>query len=240
MRVRALVAVGLLLLPAVAESQLRPRGRIAGQPPKPAGVLPDGPQARPVSQAMRYQRLNVAVEGYPLISRVTIPSFAGVPGETFATGGSGTRFEYRFARLAAGTLDVTQSFLGGPIYNSSAELGFRFGPNRFSRNIVPFVDARAGYFYSEPKQQFGDFAANPQLNIGSVMHYSHGPAAIGGAGVEFAVTRRFSVTTAASYVRARMQASQRLGTDEYRYTMTSTRFIASLRYNGVRAMPPTR
>ena len=240
MRVRALVAVGLVLLPSVAEAQLRPPGRMGGRTPGPTGMLPEGPAARPVSMARQYYRLNLAVEGYPLISRVTIPSVAGVPGESFTTGGTGTRLEYRVHRFAAATLDLTNSFLGGPIANSSAELGFRFGPNRFSRDIVPFVDARAGYFYSQPKQQFGDFVSNPQVNIGSVMYFSHGPAAIGGAGVEFAVTRRFSVTTAASYVRARMNARERFGPDDYNYTMSSTRFIAALRYNGVRAVPPTR
>ena len=238
MRARALLALGLVLFPSIAESQLRPRGRLGGQPPRTTGALPEGPAAIPVSHARQYYRLNVAVEAYPMISRVTVPSFAGVPGETFAMGGTGTRFEYRFARMAASTLDVTQSFIGGPIYNSSAELGFRFGPNRFSHDIVPFVDARAGYFYSEPRQQFGDFAANPQINIGSVMHFSRGPAAIGGAGVEFAVSRRFSVTTAASYVRARMRARTAVASNEHHYTMTSTRFIAALRYNGVRAVPP--
>jgi hypothetical protein len=237
MRVRALVAVGLVLLPSIAESQLRRPGRMGGRAPGPTAMMPEGPAARPVSEARQYQRLNVAIEGYPMISRVTMPSIAGVPGQTFATGGSGTRFEYRFARLAAGTMDVTQSVLGGPIFNSSAELGLRFGPNRFAHDIVPFVDARAGYFYSVPKQQLGDFVSNPQTNIASVMNFSHGPAAIGGAGVEFAVSRRFSVTTAANYVQARMTARPRFGTQDYKYTMRSTRFIAALRYNGVRAVP---
>lgn len=241
MRVRALLAAALVLLPSVAEAQLRPRVRLGGQPPRTGGTLPDGPAARPVSQALRYQRLRVSVEGYPMVSRISVPSFAGVPGETFTTGGMGTRFEYRFHRMAAGTLDVTGSYIGGPVFNQTAELGFRLGPSRASRDIVPFVDARAGYFFSVPRQQLGGFSSDPQLNISSVMDYSSGPAAIAGGGVEFAASRLFSVTAAATYAKARMSAHHLLRTSSVpnRYTMSATRFIVSLRFNGVKVIPPT-
>ena len=238
MRLRALLSVGLVLLPSIAESQVRPGGRIGGQPPRP-GALPDGPAARPVSQALKYYRLNVAVEAYPMVSRITVPSFAGIPAESFTSGGTGTRFEYRFHRMAAGTLDLTSSFLGGPVFNQTAELGFRIGPSRAAHDIVPFVDARGGYFFSIPNQQFGDFAFNPQVSFSNTMDYSSGPAVIGGGGVEFAATRLFSVTTAVSYAKAHMRAHTLLRNNivEDRYTMSATRFIISLRYNGVRAIP---
>jgi hypothetical protein len=129
MDIRALLALSLVLLPAAAEAQQRPRIRLGGQPPRTAGALPDGPAARPVSQALRYQRLRISVEGYPMVSRISVPSFAGVPGETFTTGGSGTRFEYRFHTTAAATLDITSSFIGGPVFNQTAELGLRLGPS---------------------------------------------------------------------------------------------------------------
>lgn len=241
MRAHVLLAAGLVLVPSLAEGQQRPRIRLGGQPPRTTGALPDGPAARPVSQALRYQRLRISVEGYPMVSRVSVPSVAGVPGETFTTGGTGTRFEYRFHRLAAGTLDITSSFIGGPVFNQTAELGLRFGPSRATRDIVPFADARAGYFFAMPRQQFGGFPNDPQMNFSSVMDYSTGPAAIAGGGVEFAATRLFSVTTAMSYARAHMRAHNGLRSSNVldRYTMSATRFIVSLRYNGVKVLPPT-
>ena len=241
MGARNWVAIGLVLLPSISEAQQRPRIRLGGQPPRTAGALPDGPQARPVSQALRYRRLNVSVEGYTQVSRIDVPSFAGLPGESFTTGGTGTRFEYRFNRMVASTLDLTQSFIGGPVFNQTAELGFRLGPSRASADIVPFVDARAGYFFSQPRQQLGDFGNTPQINFASVMDYSHGPAVIGGGGVEFAATRRFSVVTAATYARAHMTARRlpRTSGAEDRYTMSAMRYIISLRFNGVKAIPPS-
>ena len=215
---------------------------MGGQPPRTTGALPDGPQARPVSQALRYRRLNVAVEGYPMVSRVTVPTFNGVPGQTFTSGGTGTRFEYRFHRMAAGTFDLTSSFIGGPLFNQTAELGLRLGPSRAAHDIVPFVDARAGYFFSLANQRFGGFTTDPQVTFASTMDYSSGPAMIAGGGIEFAATRLFSVTTAVSHAKAHMRAHTLLRTNivEDRYTMSATRYIVSLRYNGVRAIPMPR
>ena len=237
MRARNWVAIGLVLLPSISESQQRPRIRLGGQPPR---ATPSGPQPRVVSEALRYRRLKLSVEGYTQVSRIDVPSFGGIPGESFTTGGSGTRIEYRFNHMVASTLDLTQSFIGGPVFNESAELGFRFGPSRASADVVPFVDARAGYFFSQPRQQFGDFTNNPQINFASVMDYSRGPGIIGGGGVEFAATRRFSVVTAATYARAHLTARrlmQGAGT-ENKYTMSAMRYVVSLRFNGVRAIPP--
>lgn len=241
MRARNWVAIGLVLLPAISEAQQRPRIRLGGQPPRTAGALPDGPQPRVVREALRYRRLKLSAEGYTFVSRIDVPSYGGIPGESFTTGGAGTRIEYRFNRMLASTLDVTQSFIGGPVFNESAELGFRFGPSRASADIVPFADARAGYFFSQPRQQLGGFANNPQINFASVMDYSHGPGIIGGGGVEFAATRRFSVVTAATYARARLTARRlmRSGGTEDKYTMSAMRYIISLRFNGVKAIPPS-
>lgn len=241
MRVRAVVAIGLVLIPSLASAQQRPRIRLGGQPPRVAGALPEGPAAIPVSQARRYYRLNVSMEAYPFVSRVSVPSHAGLPGETFTTGGTGTRFEYRFHGMAAGTLDLTTSFIGGPVMNQTAELGFRFGPSRARADVVPFIDARAGYLYSLPRQQLGGFVNDPPVNFATVMNFATGPAAIGGAGIEFAATRRFSVTTAAAYSRAFVTARPLVTwqSEPSHYTMTQMRYIVSLRYNGVRAMPPT-
>lgn len=242
MRARVLLAAGLVLLPSVTEAQRRPRIRLGGQPPRTTGALPEGPAARPVHEALRYQRLRISIEGYPMVSRMTVRNFADVPGETFTTGGTGTRFEYRFHKMAAGTLDVTSSFIGGPVFNQTAELGFRIGPSRAGRDIVPFADARAGYFYSVPGQLLGGFSNDPQINFATGMEYAGGPAALAGGGVEVAATRLFSVTAAAMYGKARMNAHHLLRTNSVpnRYTMSATRFIVSLRYNGVRVIqPPT-
>jgi len=242
MRARALVAIGLVVIPSLASAQQRPRIRMGGQPPR---ATPSGPQPRVVSEAMRYHRLNFAVEGYTQVSRVGIPAFGGMPEQSFTTGGSGTRLEYRFHRMAAGTLDLTSSFFGGPMYNQTAELGLRVGPSRASGDIVPFVDVRAGYFYSLPKQQLDQASNLPLVSFARLMRYSYGPGVIGGGGIEFAATRRFSVTTAATYARANLRArdfmysAQQSGYSDH-YTMTALRYVIALRYNGVRAVPPTR
>ena len=239
MRAGALVAVALVLVPAITSAQ-RPRIRMGGQPPRVAGVLPEGPAARPVSEARRYQRLNVSMEAYPFVSRVTVPTHAGMAGEAFTTGGTGTRFEYRFHRMAASTLDLTSSIIGGPLYSQTAELGFRFGPSRASADIVPFVDVRGGYLYSLPKQQLQPFNRDLPITFATVTQYSKGPAMIGGGGIEFAATHRFSVTTAATYSRTFVTARPLMWwrTEPYKYTMSQMRYSIALRYNGVRALPP--
>ena len=238
MRARALIAIGLVVVPSMVDAQ-RPRIRLGGQPPR---ATPSGPQPRVVSEAMRYVRLPLAIEGYTFVSRMDVPGILGASGQSFTTGGSGTRLEYRFSRGAAATFDITSSMIGGPIFNHSAELGFRFGPSRASADIVPFVDVRGGYFYSLPRQQLGDFANNPPINIGTVMDYSHGPAAVVGGGVEFALTRLFSLTTAGAVARSRMTARPAFGTRQLpnKYTIDSYRLTLSLRYNGARAIPIPR
>lgn len=240
MRVRACVAIALVLIPSLAYAQPRPGIRLGGQPPRVAGAMPEGPQARPVSQALRYHRLNVSMEAYPFVSRVSVPSHAGLPGEAFTTGGSGTRFEYRFHPLAASTLDLTTSIIGGPVYSQTAELGFRLGPSRASGDVIPFVDARGGYLYSAPKQQLETLGTATPITFATVMQYARGPAAIAGAGIEFAATRRFSVTTAAAYSRTFVTARPLMwwSAEPYRYTMSQMRYSIALRYNGVRPMPP--
>ena len=242
MRARALVASGLILIPCIVAAQPRPRIPLGGQPPH---AMPSGPQPAIVSNAMRQVRLPLAVEGYTFVSRMEVPGIFGASGQSFTTGGSGTRIEYRFHRMAAATMDITSNFIGGPIFNQTAELGFRLGPSRASGDVVPFVDARGGYFYSLPKQQLGGFSNNPAVNFASVMNYSYGPAAIVGGGVEFATTRLFSIITAASAARSFMTARPRFGAvqqDKATYTMESYRLSISLRYNGVRknAVPTTR
>ena len=241
MRARTLVAAALVLVPCIVGAQPRPRLPIGGQPPR---AVPSGPQPRVVSEAQRYVRLPFAVEGYTFVSRMEIPGVLGASGQIFTTGGTGTRIEYRFNRMAAATMDLTSNFIGGPIFNQTAELGLRFGPSRASADIVPFADARAGYFYSLPKQQLGGFSSNPAINYASVVNYAYGPAAIAGGGVEFAATRLFSVTTAASVARSWMTARPtfRASQANNKYTMESYRLILSLRYNGVKAngVPTTR
>lgn len=198
--------------------------------------MPSGPQPAVVANAMRSVRLPIAVEGYTFVSHMEVPGVLGAAGQTFTTGGSGTRLEYRFARMAAATFDVTSNFIGGPMFNETAELGFRFGPSRAVADIVPFVDARAGYFFSQPRQSLGGFSTNPPINFASVMNYAYGRAAIVGGGVEFAATRLFSITTAASAARSWMTARPSYSATQQnaRYTMESYRFSVSLRYNGVR------
>lgn len=230
MRVRSLVALAVLLLPSVAEAQRRPRIGGSGGVPR-ATPLP--PQPAIVNRALAYNRLRVSFESYPFISFNNTGSFAGNGASEWASMGIGTRIDYRVARLLSLTADMTSSFLGGPVLTETAELGFRVGPRRSEHSLYPFADVRYGYFMT--LNSFGDGSVGGiTTGSGNSINYSQGFGSVIGAGLEYTLTRRFSVTTGFSRAQSDMTAmmSQPAVGDKYR--LTSYRTVIALRFNGVR------
>jgi hypothetical protein len=152
--------------------------------------------------------------------------------------------DYRLNRFMSGTLDLTSSFIGGPAITETAELGTRFHTARSERRVYPFVDVRAGYLYAYNRnfQRFDDqFIIPPQPQFGYVGQYSHGFGGIAGGGLEYALTRTFSLTTAASVMRTRMRVGgfgSSFQPQHGRYWMTTHRYVVALRYNPVRLITP--
>lgn len=228
MRFRATVALAILLLPSVAAAQRLPRIGTR-QPPR---STPVGPQPAVVRQALAYNRLRVSFESYPMISFINTGGFTGNGSSQWASTGIGTRFDYRVARLLSLTMDMTSAFLGGPVFTETAELGFRVGPRRSEHSLYPYFDARYGYFMTHG-QDFGGFAASPDM-----INYSEGFGGVLGAGMEYTLTRRFSLTGGLSVAHSNMTAVKVQPTVGDKYDMTSYRYVIALRYNGIRYNTP--
>lgn len=241
MRIRSVVAIVLLLLPAVSDAQRVPLPRTGRGPARPA---PLPPQPAVVSRALAYKRLPLSVESYPLISHFQAAGFVaqGVV-TTWTSGGVGTRLDYRVARYVSATMDLTSSFFGGPARTQTLELGTRLRPERSEHRLYPFIDVRAGYMNAyDSFLRPGDFADPFGPTLGGLgSRNSHGVGGVGGVGLEYALTRMISVTTAASAMRARMTSYDFRGVrpGSNAYTMTSYRYTLGLRFNPVRLMRTT-
>lgn len=231
MRARSVVAIALLLVPVALSAQRIPM-RVGGRRPRPE--LP--PQPGSVAREMAYKRLRVAFESYPMVSRIEAPGSTAPAFDSWTSFGMGTRASYRLSRYSAATLDMTSTIYGGPSLTQTAELGMRFGPQRSEARWYPFLDVRGGWvssfdsFYTPVDQLSG-------ISVSST-RYSQGFGTVGGGGLEMAITRRFSLTTAASVMRSTVHAmafrNSQPGPDHY--TMTAYRYSIGLRYNPVRYM----
>ena len=243
MRAGAVLAIAALLVPADSSAQRRPVPGIARRGPVQPAPLP--PQAEPIARNLAYKRLRLSVESYPLISYARAPLIAGGPVADWTSFGSGTRADYRVTRNVSLTLDLTSSFAGGPSDVLTAELGTRLRPDRSERRLYPFVDLRAGYIASSGGYLGGgvDGYAFPTPEGAGGFRFSEGFGAVAGLGMEYDLTRRFSLTTAASVMRNRLTTTTLSGpgSGEHRYGMTLYRYTIGLRYNPVRViqMPGT-
>ena len=242
MRIRAVVALAMLLLPGVSSAQHFPRPRIGPDPARPA-PLP-GRTPEPIARALAYRRLRLSIESYPLVSYVQSQGLsADGRGTAWTMIGGGTRAEYRATRFVSATMDLTSSFLGSPVRVQTAELGVRLRAERSERRLYPFVDARVGYVsaFNAGLGTFND-APNgyptPQGAYG--VRYSRGFGGIAGAGVEYTLTRTISLTTAASVMRSRLTAHDiepgQAGMPNF--GMTSYRYTLGIKYNPVRLFTP--
>ncbi|HET9012697.1 MAG TPA: hypothetical protein VFN38_12820 [Gemmatimonadaceae bacterium] len=241
MRIRAVVAI-LLLLPAPLSAQRFPVPRTGRDPARPV-PLPRQPE--PIARELAYRRLRLSVESYPLISYVQSPGLAA-DGRTSAwtTFGAGTRAEYRLTRHASATLDLTSSLVGSPLIVQTAELGTRLRPERTERRVYPFADLRVG-FVSAYDRSLGpilyDAAGFPTPQSAYGIRYSNGFGGVAGAGMEYALTRTFSLTTGASVMVSRLTSHDFRGsqTVDPGFAMTSYRLTIGVRYNPVRLVMPS-
>ena len=234
MRTRALVAIGLVLLPVGLSAQRMHLPRIGGH--RPGEPTPMGPQPPAIARELAYKRSRVSVESYPLISYSATPTAGGNVLAKRTTFGAGTRADYRVARRLSITFDGTSSLPNYASTTETAELGVRLRPERNERKVYPFVDVRAGYVHAfDTYLRPFDVATGSAGAPGYGSRYSQGIGAVGGAGVEYALTRRFSLTSAASMIRSRMTSYNVYGAAPAtgRYLMTTYRFTLGLRYNPV-------
>jgi hypothetical protein len=239
MRTRAVVAIALLLLPVGLSAQRLPRIGRRG----PAQPAPLGPQPPEIARQLAYTRSHISVESYPLISYSQSP---GVNGDVFAkhtSFGGGTRADYRVARRLSVTLDMTSSLPNGSTKAETAELGLRLRPERNDRKVYPFVDVRGGFVhtydsYLRPFDVIDGSGASSRGGYGA--RSSQGFGGVGGVGMEYALTTRFSLTTAASVLRSGMTAYRASGVapTNGHYALTSYRFMVGLRYNPVHMITP--
>ena len=233
-KVLALVA----LLPAGLSAQRIPIPVITRGPAWPADLPP---QPAPLARELAYRRLRLSVETYPLISYFQTPGFSGDRIlSSWTSFGMGTRLDYRLTRYASATMDVTSTFLGGPAITQTVEVGTRLGPQRSEQKWYPFADVRAGYIAAYSRtlgpidNGFGEFSPG---FYGS--RYSHGLGAIGGAGVDYALTRSWFLTTGASVMRSYMVARdfQLDQSVDRTFGLTAYRYTLGVKYNPVRYIP---
>jgi hypothetical protein len=238
MRIRALFAIAILLLPSAVSAQRIPIPTRRG----PARPTPLPPQPPTITRELGYRRLPYSIETYPLISRVVSPGFVnGTP--SWMSGGLGTHADLKVTPVVSVTLDITSSFLGGPIASQTAEFGTRLRPRYSESRLYPFVDARVGYVYAYHNQfrpLYDPYMSPMSDGFGYVGRYSQGIGAIAGGGVDFALTRRFFLTTGAAVTRSHMwvQGFQNVTPDRNTFGMTSYRFTLGVRYNPVRVLAP--
>lgn len=236
--VRAVLAIGslLLLLPLELSAQRLPLPGTGRRGPARPAPLP--PQAEPIARNLAYKRMRLSVESYPLISYVQAPALGEGPFSSWTTFGVGTRADYRVDRNVSVTLDLTSSFAGGPFDVSTIELGTRLGRERSERTLYTFADLRLGYVQAHRSfVGIGDGFAYPTED-GNVFRYSSGFGGVAGVGAEYALTRRFSLTMAASLMRNWMTTDDFVNGQptERSYAMTFYRYTLGLRFNPVRVI----
>ncbi|HEY2066887.1 MAG TPA: hypothetical protein VGG84_13105 [Gemmatimonadaceae bacterium] len=239
MRTRFVIAIASLLLPAVLSAQRIPLPRILKPYPTDPDPLPRKPE--PIARALAYQRLRISIESYPLVSYVQTSGFANRASSSWMTLGAGAHAEYRLTDLAAASMDLTSSLAGGPVFLRTAELGTRIHAQRSERQLDPFVDLRVGYLTSSTGE-LGALVSSPYgvpaVNTPYTSQYSHGWGGIVGGGLEYGLTRTFSVTTALLATRYSMTAHDLSSTStaDPSFALTSLRFTLGFTYNPVRTI----
>lgn len=226
MSVRALVSLALLALPMVAESQVR-MPRIARRGPARPAPLPAVPTV--LNREMQYVRRPYTVETYPLIAYYTAPGVQS-GGPSWTGGGMGTRLDLKLARIVSLTLDMTSTFMGGPVYAQTVEAGTRLRPAPSEAKWYPFFDLRASYVLTAEKSRPADFVSEAPSTFART---HHGVGYVVGTGLEYALHPRVTLTTAATYLRAGLAP---VFSPEYRpmrgsSTLTATRFSIGARFN---------
>jgi hypothetical protein len=237
MRIRV-AAIITLLLPATLSAQRIPLPGTRRGPARPA-ELP--PQPGAIAQELAYKRMRLSIESYPMVMYAQGPRFAGTAGPSSWTAlGAGTRADYELTPHLSATLDLTSSLYGGPAITQTAEIGTRIHPERSESRIFPFADVRFGYI-AQYNKNFGTIDDPYGYTLGSTPYgtrYSRGFGGVAGLGMDYALSRSFSLNTTFSVMRNRMtwvglESAQRA---EGPYAMTFYRYTLGLRYNPVRVI----
>lgn len=241
MRLRTFATIALLVLPATLPAQRIPVPRIGRRATMPPASLP--PQAPGVTRALAYKRSRWSAEGYSLVSSIDLP---GMGGSTlhYTTMGTGTRADYRYADHLSATVDMTTSLFGSPATVETAEIGTRYSPSSWDRPLRPFADVRAIYMHVDDSflvpagtLDGGSGSAGAMVEAD---RYSHGLGGVAGAGLEYSLTRRLTLTTELSAVRARLFISNltNAGTlpTANRSWATSLRYTLGIRFNPVQTL----
>jgi len=234
MRTRTLVVIAVMTLPAALTAQVLrlPRGGRGTAPPPAA--LP--PEAAPVARALAYKRSRWSAEGYSFMNAIQVPSPGGVT--HYTTAGTGTRAAYRYTEQWSATLDMTTSLFGDPITAQTAEAGTRFSPLPWDRTLRPFFDVRAAYMrlydtFASPTDPSVPGGLNQQyLGEG---RYSRGFGGVGGAGLEFSLTRSLALSTEMTATRNHLTVYRLTGPATIpsgnAYWLTSFRYVLGLKFN---------
>ena len=225
----------MLVLPAFAEAQRIPWPLTGRGPARPS---PTPPQAPAIARELSYVRLPYSVETYPLVTRFSTSSVAG-QSHWWTSGGMGTRFDFRAARYLSITADLTSSFYGGPVFTETFEFGTRLHGPRSQSRFYPFADLRIGYVLAHEAQGFGTYYLSPYGQSTATspgFNYSHGLGGVAGVGMEYALSRQFSLITSASAIRSHMTGFSFGGAPAAgsAYTLTAYRYALGLRFNPVR------
>jgi hypothetical protein len=240
MRARDLVAVGLLILPEFALAQRIPATMPGSHRPVRPAELP--PQAPVVAKSQAIMRSKVSFENYPFMSLVTAPGFGG-SGQVsrWANLSFGSRIAYQATSKVQGTMDITQSIVGGLAQTTTAEIGSRFQQVRSNTRAHPYLDLRVGYVLSQ-----GKFATGPggtavpgSQSAAPGAGTSGGFAGVGGAGLEFAVTPAWSLTGGLTLLRSSMHSwnpyyYNSVPSAAGSFNMTALRFQFGIRFNPLR------
>ena len=227
MRIRAIAAIVILLVPCALSAQRIPLpiGRRAG------GREPLPPTAGPIAREEAFRRWRLSVESYPMVSYYDAAGFG-----SWASLGMGTRADYLINRHVSATLDMTSSLIGSPSIVNTAEVGTRLHPEWAEHRLFPYADLRVAYI-AVFNSAFGtiDNNFNNPIAAGSPgAPYSRGVGAIAGGGLEYSLTHSWSLTTGASVVSSRMNPHD-LSNPVYNrpYNMTGFRYTLGVRYNPV-------
>lgn len=240
MRARLALLV-LIAIPTVTASAQRLPTPGSRRPARPA-ELPPQPGSIAREFAYAYKRMPYSAESYPLLSYNNASAPVTTGGlSSWVSWGLGQRIDYRVAPKVSATLDFTSSFMGAPIRTESAELGLRLRPDRNEDRFYPFVDLRFGYLQAF-QSQFRPFDVEDPFGGGAPgqgSRWSRGFGAVAGGGMEYGLSRMFSLTTGAMLMRSRLTSRTFLaGGEDTRYWLTTYRYTLGLRFNPVRTVQP--
>ena len=142
------------------------------------------------------------------------------------------------------TLDITSSLAGGPAQIATAELGARLRQERSERKVYPFFDVRAGYIAALHGDRAAPtyYSSYPTSGVTAGANYSTGFGGVAGAGVEYDLTRRFTLTTSASIMHTFLTVHDFYGTRpaDPSFTLTALRYTVGFKYTPVRTFRADR